>query len=89
MIEINRIPDFELCLYSPDNQFVGILRYDSELLDVFLQIREAHIDGYYLIDLSNNNCRIPIESDGFIHRTQPFNNRRDNLMNQLFEFFDF
>ena len=86
MIEINRIPDFELCLYSSDNQFVGILRYDSELLDVLLQIRDANIDGYYLIDLSNNNCRIPIESTGFIHQAHPFNNRNDNLMEQLVGF---
>ena len=86
MIEINRIPDFELCLYSPDNQFVGILRYDSEFLDVLLQIRESNADGYYLVDLSNNNCKIPIESTGFIARTRPFNNREDNLMEQLMGF---
>jgi hypothetical protein len=86
MIKINRIPDFELCLYSPDNQFIGILRYDSEFLDVLLQIREANVDGYYLVDLSNNNRRIPIERTGFILQTCPFNNRNDNLMQQLFDF---
>lgn len=86
MIEINYIPDFELCLYSPDNQFVGILSHDSELLDVQLQIRNEHVDGYYLVDLSNDNNIIIIDAEGNIPQRQQFNNRQDNLMKELMGF---
>lgn len=84
MIEINRIYDFELGLYSPENQFLGILGYDSELIDVLLQIRKEHVEGYYLIDLTNGE-KIPINRSGGIIGYS-FNNRNNNLMKELMEF---
>ena len=84
MIEINRIYDFELCLYSPENQFLGILRYDSELIDILLQVRKERIEGYYLTDLINGK-KIPIDKSGVIKRYS-FKNRNDELMKELMGF---
>lgn len=84
MVKINKKPDFEVCLYSPENQFLGILRYDSELLDVLLQVRDQRAEGYYLIDLANDK-KIPIDKSGVI-RGHSFNNRNDELMKELMGF---
>ena len=84
MVTINRKYDFEVCLYSPENQFLGILRYDSELIDVLLQVREERAEGYYLIDLSNEK-KIPIDKSGVI-KGHSFNNRNDILLKELMGF---
>lgn len=84
MVEINRAYDFELCLYSPENQFLGVLRYDSELIDVLLQVRKERAEGYYLIDLTNEK-KIPIDKSGVI-KGYSFDNRNDNLMKELMGF---
>jgi hypothetical protein len=84
MVKINKKPDFEVCLYSPENQFLGILRYDSELLDVLLQVRDQRAEGYYLIDLANEK-KIPIDKSGVI-RGHSFSNRNDDLMKELMGF---
>lgn len=84
MIQINKIPDFELYLYSPEQQFLGILRYDSELTDVLLQIKQEHLNGFYVID-STDNEKYLIDSCGFISNTR-FMNRNDELLTLLVGF---
>ena len=84
MIQIHKIPDFELFLYSPDNQFLGILRYDSELTDVLLQIRQEHIMGYYVID-SADYQKYVIGPTGFIYNAR-FRNRNEELLTELVGF---
>ena len=81
MIQIHKIPDFELYLYSPEQQFLGILRYDSELNDVLLQIKQERLDGFYAID-STDNEKYLIESCGFIPNAR-FRDRGDELLAQL------
>lgn len=84
MIQIHKIPDFELYLYSPEQQFLGILRHDSELNDVLLQIKQEHLDGYYIVD-STDREKYVIEPNGFIP-TARFRNRNDKLLAQLVGF---
>lgn len=84
MIQIHKIPDFELYLYSPEQQFLGILRHDSELTDVLLQIKQEHLDGYYIVD-SINRKKYVIEPQGFIPNAR-FRNRNDELLTELVGF---
>lgn len=84
MIRIHKIPDFELYLYSPDKQFLGILRYDSELNDVLLQIKQEHLDGFYVID-SMDREKYVIDPYGFIPNAR-FRDRSDELLAQLVGF---
>lgn len=84
MIQIHKIPDFELYLYSPEQQFLGILRYDSELNDVLLQIKQERLDGFYIID-STDREKYVIEPNGFIP-TACFRNRGDELLTELVGF---
>ena len=84
MIQIHKIPDFELYLYSPEQQFLGILRHDSELIDVLLQIKQERLDGFYIID-STDNEKYLIEPCGFIP-TARFRDRNDELLTELVGF---
>lgn len=84
MIQIHKIPDFELYLYSPWQQFLGILRHDSELIDVLLQIKQEHLDGYYIVNSMDSEKYI-IESNGFIPNAR-FRNRNDDLLTELLGF---
>lgn len=84
MIQIHKIPDFELYLYSPEQQFLGILRYDSELIDVLLQIKQERLDGYYIVD-SMDREKYVIEPHGFIPNAH-FRNRNNDLLTELVGF---
>ena len=84
MIQIHKIPDFELYLYSPEQQFLGILRYDSELIDVLLQIKQECLDGYYIVD-SMDREKYVIEPHGFIPNVR-FRNRSEELLAELVGF---
>lgn len=84
MIQIHKIPDFELYLYSPWKQFLGILRHDSELNDVLLQIKQEHLDGYYIVDSMDSETYI-IKPYGFIPNAR-FRNRNDDLLTELLGF---
>lgn len=84
MIQIHKIPDFELYLYSPEQQFLGILRHDSELNDVLLQIKQKHLNGYYIVD-SIDREKYVIEPYGFIPNAR-FVIRNDELLAELLGF---
>ena len=84
MIQIHKIQDFELYLYSPENQFLGVLRHDSELMDVLLQIREERTNGYYIID-SEDGSKYAIDSNGHIPEAS-FKNRHEDLLIELVGF---
>lgn len=84
MIQIHKIPDFELYLYSPEQQFLGILRHDSELIDVLLQIKQERLDGYYIVD-SMDREKYVIEPYGFIPNAL-FRNRNHELLTELVGF---
>ena len=84
MIQIHKIPDFELYLYSPEQRFLGILRHDSELIDVLLQIKQERLDGYYIVD-SMDREKYVIEPHGFIPNAR-FRNRSEELLAELVGF---
>ena len=84
MIQIHKIPDFELYLYSPEQQFLGILRYDSELTDVLLQIKQERLDGFYIVN-STDREKYVIEPNGFIPAAR-FRDRSDELLTELVGF---
>lgn len=84
MIQIRKISDFELYLFSSENRFLGNLRYDSELMDVLLQIRQERIEGYYVID-SADYQRYVIEPTGTIPNAR-FRNRNEELLTELVGF---
>lgn len=85
MVEVRQLNDFELFLYSPDGQFLGILRHDSQLLDVLLQIRDEHELGYYLVNAENGEVS-PINAEGRILDFTRFRNLNEELLTEFVGF---
>lgn len=90
MIEIHyNITDFELFLYSPENQFLGVLRYESDVLDILLQIRRNKLEGYYIIDSADGEKYI-IEHDGRVScasgGANMFRSRNEDLLTEFVGF---
>ena len=83
MVTVKQLNDFELFLYSPEDQFLGVIRNDTQLLDVLLQIRKEHREGYYAIDASNGN-RLFIYEYGRIENG--FDNLHETLLTELVGF---
>lgn len=55
--------EFEAFLYSPSNQFLGIIRNEISLLSFQCKVRAANKRGYYII---YDGKRYPINEDGRI-----------------------
>ena len=83
MVEVRQLNDFELYLYSPEGQFLGVIRNDTQLLDVLLQIREENKEGYYAIDASNGKRLFIYE---YVRIENGFDSLHEKLLTELVGF---
>lgn len=79
MINVHKIREHELLAYSPDNQFLGIIRTETELLYFRSQICQYQLDGYYLVDAHHNDEVIKIRKDGKYYTDPSFYKDEDLL----------
>ncbi len=61
MVEIKQHTPEQIKLFGPDDNFIGLINNNVEMLDVRVQIAEQKLTGYYF---TYGNIRIDIKSNG-------------------------
>ena len=81
MIEINNIVEGEYNVYNAEGTWVGTLKSFIDLMDLRIQIKEASIEGYYIIF---EDTFVYIDKYGYLDEwPEGFYDTHDNQLNRI------